>query len=119
MGKRVISFKLFLNVKLLLLWLRNLFMQENNFFTEKGIGFDEYNLQLTLEAKELAAILYQKKIKPNYFHLTVVPFGNFIKNYFFKLQILKGKKGFILSYIHAFATFKKYLFLWLKYRQIE
>lgn len=94
-------------------------MQENNFFSEKGIGFDEYNSKLTIEAKELANKLYEKKIRPNYFHLIMIPLGNFIKNYFFKLQILKGKKGFILSYIHAFATFKKYLFLWLKYRKME
>lgn len=94
-------------------------MQENNFFSEKGISFDEYNLQLTLQAKELANRLYEKKIRPNYFHLIIIPFGNFIKNYFFKLQILKGKRGFILSYLYAFATFKKYLFLWLKYRRME
>jgi len=94
-------------------------MQENNFFLDNGIGFDEYNSQLTLEAKELANIMYQKKIKPNYFHLIVIPFGNFIKNYFFKLQFLKGQKGFIFSYIHAFATFKKYIFLWLKYRKMK
>lgn len=94
-------------------------MLQNNFFSEKGIGFDEYNSQLTQEAKDLADLMYQKKIKPNYFHLTAIPFGNFIKNYFLKLQFLKGKKGFIISYVHAFATFKKYLFLWLKYRKME
>ncbi len=94
-------------------------MQENNLFSKNGISFDEYNSQLTLEAKELANVLYEKKIKPNYFHLIAIPFGNFIKNYFLKLGILKGKKGFIFSYIHAFATFKKYLFLWLKYRKLE
>lgn len=94
-------------------------MQENNFFSKKGIGFDEYNSQLTLEAKQLANQLYEKKIRPNYFHFIAIPFGNFIKNYFFKLQILKGKEGFIFSYIHAFSTFKKYLFLWLKYRKME
>ncbi|MFB9107641.1 hypothetical protein [Flavobacterium gyeonganense] len=97
----------------------NFFMQENNLFSEKGIDFDEYNSQLTIEAKELANKLYEKKIRPNYFHLIIIPFGNFILNYFLKLKILKGKKGFILSYIHAFATFKKYLFLWLKYRKME
>ncbi len=94
-------------------------MQKNIFFLDKGIGFDEYNSQLTLQANELANMLYEKKIRPNYFHLIVIPFGNFIKNYFFKLQILKGKKGFIVSYLHAFAVFKKYLFLWLKYRKLE
>lgn len=94
-------------------------MQENNLFSESGIGFDEYNSQLTLEAKALANKLYEQKIRPNYFHLIAIPFGNFIKNYFLKLQILKGKEGFIFSYIHAFATFKKYLFLWLKYRKLE
>ena len=94
-------------------------MPENNFFSENGVSFDQYNSQLTMEAKELANALYEKKIRPNYFHLIAIPFGNFIKNYFFKLEILKGKKGFILSYIHAFATFKKYLFLWLKYRKLE
>ena len=94
-------------------------MQENNFFSKKGIGFDEYNSQLTLEAQQLANQLYEKKIRPNYYHLIGIPFGNFIKNYFFKLHVLKGKEGFILSYIYAFATFKKYLFLWLKYRKME
>lgn len=94
-------------------------MQENNLFSKKGIGFDEYNSQLTIEAKALANILYEKKIRPNYLHLIVIPFGFFLKNYFFKLQFLKGKEGFILAYIHAFSIFKKYLFLWLKYRKME
>ncbi|WP_300566357.1 hypothetical protein [Flavobacterium sp.] len=94
-------------------------MQENNLFSKNGITFDEYNSQLTTEAKALAEQLYAKKIRPNYFHLIFIPFGNFIKTYFLKLGILKGKKGFILSYVHAFATFKKYLFLWLKYRKLE
>lgn len=35
-------------------------MQENNFFSKKGIGFDEYNSQLTLEAQQLADQLYEK-----------------------------------------------------------
>lgn len=94
-------------------------MQEKFFFSEKSVAFDDYNSQLTLEAKELANVLYEKKIRPNYFHLIVIPFGNFIKIYFFKFQILKGKKGFIISYLLAFAVFKKYLFLWLKYRKME
>lgn len=94
-------------------------MQENNFFLKKGIGFDEYNSRLTLEAQRLADQLYEKKIRPNYLHLIAIPFGSFIKSYFFKFQIFKGKEGFILSSIHAFATFKKYLFLWLKYRKME
>jgi len=94
-------------------------MQNNYFFSEKNIGFDQYNSQLTLEAQTLANELYKKKIRPNYFHLIVIPFGNFIKNYFLKGQFLKGKKGFILAYIHAFACFNKYLFLWLKFRKME
>ena len=94
-------------------------MQNNYFFSELNIGFDEFNTKLTLEAQMLANELYEKKIRPNYFHLLAIPFGNFIKNYFLKGLFIKGKKGFILAYIYAFASFKKYLFLWLKYRKIE
>ncbi|MEW7280766.1 glycosyltransferase family 2 protein [Aquimarina sp. 2201CG1-2-11] len=71
--------------------------------------------QSTLEAKTL----YYKKKKPSFIHFFVLPFFEFWKQYLFRLLLLDGKEGFILSYITAFTVFKKHINLWLMYRKIR
>lgn len=82
-------------------------------------SFDNYNDKLNLYSKLQAENLYNKKIKPNFYHFFFRPLYRFLWQYFFRLGILDGKEGFILAYIHSFSVFKRYLQLWMMYRKIE
>ncbi|MGJ8592699.1 MAG: glycosyltransferase family 2 protein [Aquaticitalea sp.] len=82
-------------------------------------NFDDYNQKLTRYSKLQADMLYQKKMRPKFYHFIARPFWRLFHQYIIKLGFLDGKKGFILAYLSAFAVFKRYLFLWTKYRNIE
>jgi glycosyltransferase involved in cell wall biosynthesis len=81
--------------------------------------FDNYNDKLNLYSKLQAENLYLKNIKPNLYHFFIRPSYRFLWQYIFRLGILDGKEGFILSYVHSFSVFKRYLQLWMMYRKIE
>lgn len=83
------------------------------------VSFDDYNQHLTLQAKTEANALAEKNIRPNVFHFLAKPFASLVNNYVFKLGFLDGKEGFIYSYLQAFKVFKRYLYLWLNYRNLE
>jgi glycosyltransferase involved in cell wall biosynthesis len=82
-------------------------------------SFDSYNEKLTRYSKLQADSLYLQDIRPKFYHFTVRPLWRFFHQYIIKLGFLDGKEGFILAYLSAFAVFKRYLFLWTKYRNIE
>ena len=82
-------------------------------------NFDNYNDKLNLYSKLQAENLYNKKVKPNAYHLIFRPIYRFLWQYIFRLGILDGKEGFILAYIHSFSVFKRYLQLWMLYRKID
>jgi len=82
-------------------------------------NFDNYNDKLNLYSKLQAANLYQRKVKPNVYHLILRPMYRFLWQYIFRLGILDGKEGFILAYVHSFSVFKRYLQLWMMYRKID
>jgi glycosyltransferase involved in cell wall biosynthesis len=82
-------------------------------------GFDHYNNKLTQYSKLQAQALYTKNLRPNLFHFLVRPWYRFWHQYLIRLGILDGKEGFILAYISAFAVFKRYLYLWTMYRNID
>ena len=82
-------------------------------------NFDNYNDKLNLYSKLEAENLYNKKKKPNAYHLIFRPLYRFLWQYIFRLGILDGKEGFILAYVHSFSVFKRYLQLWMMYRKIE
>lgn len=82
-------------------------------------NFDNYNDKLNLYSNLQAENLYNKKVKPNPYHLIFRPLYRFLWQYIFRLGILDGKEGFILAYVHSFSVFKRYLQLWMMYRKIE
>lgn len=82
-------------------------------------SFDLYNEKLTSYSRLQADMLYSKNVRPNFYHFSIRPWFRFFHQYVIKLGILDGKEGFILAYLSAFAVFKRYLFLWTKYRNIE
>ncbi|MDT0559516.1 glycosyltransferase family 2 protein [Ichthyenterobacterium sp. W332] len=81
--------------------------------------FDDYNKKQTQYSKLQAKHLYNKNVRPNLYHFFVRPLYRFLHQYFIKLGFLDGKEGFILAYLQGFSVFKRYLFLWTTYRNIE
>jgi glycosyltransferase involved in cell wall biosynthesis len=82
-------------------------------------NFDDYNSCLNLVRKEEALVLFQNKIKPNFYHFLMKPFLSFINQYFVKLGFMDGKEGYILAYINSFSILKRYLILWLLYYDMD
>jgi len=82
-------------------------------------GFDQYNNKLTQYSQLQAKTLYTKNLRPNLYHFLMRPCYRFWHQYFIRLGVLDGKEGFILAYTSAFAVFKRYLYLWTMYRNIE
>lgn len=82
-------------------------------------SFDAYTQKLHAYSALQAKMLYKKKKEANWYHFLVRPWWRFNHQYFIRLGILDGKEGFILAYTSAFATFKRYVNLWMLYRKID
>lgn len=82
-------------------------------------GFDHYNQKLSHYSRLQAETLHKKNVRPNMYHFLFRPLYRFFHQYFVRLGILDGKEGFILSYVHAFSVFKRYIQLWTMYRKIK
>jgi len=81
--------------------------------------FDRYNEKLTQYSKLQAQQLYAQGKRPTCYHFFIRPWYRFWKQYVWQGGFLDGKAGFIVSYVHAFAVFKRYLQLWMMYRKIN
>ena len=82
-------------------------------------SFDDYTGKMHKYSALKAQMLYEKGKKPNAYHFFFRPWYRFVNQYFFKLGIFDGTEGFILAYVSAFSVFKRYVNLWLLYRNIE
>ena len=67
----------------------------------------------------LADVIFEKNKHPNWNHFLERPFYKFIHQYFFRLEFLDGKESLILPYLSRFPVFKRYLFLWIMYKNID
>lgn len=72
---------------------------------------EEYRKKLTSYSKLRAKELYEKNLKPNFFHFRIKPFYRFINHYIIRLGILDGKEGYMISKLHAESVHKRYVFL--------
>jgi hypothetical protein len=59
-------------------------------------------------AKLKAQELFQKNIKPNFFHFYIKPAYKFFYTYFIRLGILDGKKGLVICYLNALSVYSRY-----------
>ncbi len=82
-------------------------------------SFDDYTGKMHKYSALKAQMLYKKGKKPSIYHFFFRPWYRFVNQYFFKLGILDGTEGFILAYVSAFSVFKRYVNLWLLYRNID
>ena len=82
-------------------------------------SFDNYNQKLSHYSKLQAEELYKKNVRPNLYHFLFRPWYRFMHQYFLRLGFMDGKEGFIISYVHAFSVYKRYIQLWAIYRNIN
>ena len=82
-------------------------------------SFDNYTAKMHHYSALKAKMLYNKAVQPKLYHFFFRPWWRFVNQYFFKLGILDGNRGFILAYVSAFSVFKRYVNLWLLYRNIK
>lgn len=75
-------------------------------------SFDQYmtkfNRYTTLAARDRATTTR----RVTFVHLALRPMARFIRQYFFKLGILDGRTGLIISSLAAYSVFMKYARLW-------
>ncbi|WP_162427735.1 glycosyltransferase family 2 protein [Pontibacter pudoricolor] len=69
---------------------------------------DKWNTYSTLSANDKA----KKTKKVSLYHLMLKPAFRFFRHYIFKLGILDGKVGFVISYLSASSIFMRYLKIW-------
>lgn len=82
-------------------------------------SWEQFNKKLTKYAKIQSEEIFKKGIKPNFFHFIIKPFYRFINHYIIKGGILDGEEGLFISYLYSSYVFKRYVFLWMKYRKIQ
>jgi glycosyltransferase involved in cell wall biosynthesis len=82
-------------------------------------NFDTYNEKLSRYSKLQAQTLFEKNVRPNLYHFLVRPLYRFMHQYILRLGFADGKEGLILAYLSGFSVFKRYLFLWVIYRNID
>jgi glycosyltransferase involved in cell wall biosynthesis len=82
-------------------------------------GFDEYTAKMHSYSALQAEMMFEKGKRPTLFHFLFRPWYRFWHQYLIRLGILDGKEGFILAYVSSFSVFKRYVNLWLLYRNIN
>lgn len=66
-----------------------------------------------------AEVHYENKIKSNIFKIIIFPVAKFIQNYIFRLSIIDGINGFIISMMMSFHSFLSWSKLWFLQKHIE
>lgn len=80
--------------------------------------WDQYDGKLVRYARLQADELFAKGVRPNAFHFFLKPWCRFFNHYIFRRGILDGWEGFFISCLCGFYVFRRYVFLWMKYREI-
>lgn len=82
-------------------------------------SWEHYDAKLSKYARMQADELFTKGVRPGFFHFLLKPFFRFMNHYFFKKGIFDGIQGFFISWICAYYVFRRYVFLWMKYKGIR
>ena len=89
-------------------------------FTYRDISehLDRINIFSSLGAQKL----YAKRKKCRLYHLVCLPFSRFLKSFLLRAGFLDGYAGFMISVLHGYAIFLRYIKLreiWKKGERIE
>ncbi|AJH15891.1 hypothetical protein [Myroides profundi] len=82
-------------------------------------SFDNFHFELDIYQQVLSYsdFLNNKKVYKIYFFTN--PFGTFMYRGLIRGGFFEGKAGFTLTYLYALASFKRVLFLWMRYKKID
>jgi len=80
-------------------------------------SIEEHHRQIDHFTHILADSMYKAGRKTSIPHMYAAAIFKFIRDYFFRWGFLDGKEGFIISYLSAGATFKKYKLLFRKLKK--
>jgi len=72
----------------------------------------EHYQKLVKYAETWAEIKAKEGKTPSLWKIIFAPLGGFFKYYILNRGFLDGFRGFVISVLHGFYTFSKYLFLW-------
>lgn len=68
-----------------------------------------YKDKLVKYARLRARELFQRRLKPNFFHYYIKPSYRFLYHYVIRLGFLDGKKGYKIASLHAFGVRQRYI----------
>lgn len=71
-------------------------------------NINEHIKQINYFSDIAAKAYFNKGIRSNGFRMLILPIFRFIRDYFYKLGVLDGSYGFVISVVSAHATFLKY-----------
>ncbi|WP_313386527.1 glycosyltransferase family 2 protein [Chishuiella sp.] len=71
----------------------------------------DYLCKLNSYSRLRAKELYDKKLKPNFFHFKIKPAYRFFNYYIIRLGFLDGKEGYVISKLHAISVANRYKYL--------
>lgn len=72
---------------------------------------EQYDEKLQMYAHLQAKELFQKNLKPRFWHLTIKPAFRFVVHYFVRMGFLDGAAGFELARAHGLGVWKRYKYL--------
>lgn len=72
------------------------------------ISYYDYKRKMVSYGKFKAKELYNKGIKPNFYHYYIKPVYKFLYAYLIRLGVLDGKKGIIICYLNAYSVYVRY-----------
>ncbi|WP_121967053.1 hypothetical protein [Myroides sp. N17-2] len=81
--------------------------------------FDNFHLELDIKQQVLSYIDYTQGKKAYKIAFFTRPLSTFFYRGLIKGSFFEGKPGFILTYLYSLASFKRVLFLWMKYKKID
>ncbi|HEY0262099.1 MAG TPA: glycosyltransferase family 2 protein, partial [Chitinophagales bacterium] len=86
---------------------------KNRFYHNTYTTFDAHIAKLNRYATWQASDYDKKTGTLTAYHFVLKPFWRFFKHYVVKLGFLDGLVGLVVSYLAAYATFNRYVKLWL------
>lgn len=82
-------------------------------------NFDDFHLELDVKQQVLSYLDFKKGKKYSTIQFFTKPLATFLYRGLIKGGFFEGKPGFALAYLYALSSFKRVLFLRMKYKSID
>lgn len=82
-------------------------------------SWEQYDAKLGKYARIQADELFEKNVQPRLHHFILKPFFRFFNHYLFKGGIFDGWQGFFISWLCGYYVFRRYVFLWMRHKNLQ